>query len=490
MEGSTGPPGAERRGPAGVPSAVQVVRALPGAAVLVAPDDTILACSSAGDALLGVSAERATGRRLGDLDQRLARALSRRLNWLASSPSPESDSRHPSADMELDELAITPIRDASNLLIGVLVTAPEPAAAHKNDFLAMLAHELRNPLAAIMNALQILRQRVREDRVALQAVQIADRQVRHQARLLDDLLDASRVVLGKISLHSDHVDLSAVVRRAMEAVEPIFHGRAHQVTIQLPEEPLVIEGDADRLEQVMRNLLGNAAKYTGPGGAVRVSAGLEHATAVIRVSDTGVGIDPAILPRVFDLFVQADSSLARSEGGLGIGLTLVQHLVRLHGGSVVARSGGRGQGSEFEVRLPRGAPAGAPGAAAATAGSPGRAARRVLIVEDNRDARQMLRMLLEIDGHSLEEAATARAGIELAAATAPDVVLIDIGLPDLDGYDVARAIRKRLGARVRLVALTGYGDSEARRKSAEAGFDAHLVKPVAPGDLDRALQGA
>jgi CheY-like chemotaxis protein len=249
---------------------------------------------------------------------------------------------------------------------------------------------------------------------------------------------------------------------------------------------VVVRGDAARLAQVFRNLLGNALKYTGPDGRIHVKVAAAGAEAVVSVRDSGVGIDADVLPRIFDLFVQADSSLARSQGGLGIGLTLVRHVVRMHGGNVEAWSAGRGHGSEFEVRLPLSAAVAstpAPGSAETTEAG----ARRVLLIEDNRDSRQMLRLLLELKGHRVQEAADGRAGIKLAVEGAPDVVLVDIGLPDMDGYAVAERLRKLLGRGVRLVALTGYGDPHARRRARAAGFDAFLVKPVDPEQLAAAM---
>jgi CheY-like chemotaxis protein len=362
----------------------------------------------------------------------------------------------------------------------------EPANILK--FLAMLAHELRNPLGPVVSALHVIRAQVGDDAQLRRVLQIADRQLRHQARLLDDLLDVSRVVHDKVVLKIEPVDLVALVRQAVDDSTPAIQGRAHAVELRLPDQPVVVGGDATRLEQVLRNLLGNAVKFTPPGGRISVAVARERETAVVTVSDTGVGIAADMQSRVFDLFVQGDPSLARSQGGLGIGLTLVRRLVELHGGTVRASSAGPQRGSTFEVRVPLGATA----SAAATAPVPEPVARalRILLVEDSADAREALGKLLERDGHSVKVSPDGLTAVRVAAETAPDVVLVDIGLPGMNGYEVARRIRRRLGPSVRLIALTGYGDAEARRRTRDAGFDGHLVKPVFPETLVRALGSA
>jgi signal transduction histidine kinase len=360
----------------------------------------------------------------------------------------------------------------------------EEADIRKNHFLAMLAHELRNPLGAAVNALHVIHEAAGDDRRIHQAVRIAQRQLGHEARLLDDLLDVSRIILGKISVERHPVDLGASVRAAVEGVDHAARSLALQVRVNLADEPLVAIGDATRIEQCLGNLLSNAMKFTAPGGTVTIGARRDGEHVVVVVSDSGVGIAPEMLPRVFDLFTQADPSLARAQGGLGIGLTLVRHLVELQGGTIAARSDGLGRGSEFEIRLRLSdrAPA-APGDAAPGAVRP----RRILIVEDNRDAREILRTVLEMSGHSVLDASDGAAAIRMAGESAPDVVVLDIGLPDVDGFEVARRIRARLGAKVRLIGVSGYGDDDARRAGRDAGFDAHLVKPVAPEALLRSL---
>jgi two-component system CheB/CheR fusion protein len=364
------------------------------------------------------------------------------------------------------------------------LAAAEEADIRKNQFLAMLAHELRNPLGAAVNALHIIQRIAGVDRQIQHAVRIAGRQLEHEARLLDDLLDVSRIILGKITVDMQVVDLRATIGAAVESADHVARGRALDVRVDLPEEPLAVAGDATRLEQCLGNLLSNATKFTPAGGTVTVRARREDGWAVVTVSDSGIGIPDEMLGRVFDLFVQADPSLGRTQGGLGIGLTLVKHLVELQGGGVVARSAGPGKGSEFEIRLPlgeqvRAIPAAPPVAAARS--------RRVLVVEDNRDAREMLRAVLELNGHTVLDAGDGAAAIRVASESAPEVVVLDIGLPDLDGFEVARRIRARLGATTRLVGLSGYGDEEARRTGRDAGFDVHLIKPVSPEVLLRSL---
>jgi two-component system CheB/CheR fusion protein len=385
----------------------------------------------------------------------------------------------------------------------------------KDEFLAMLAHELRNPLAPILNAVQVMRLRGQADPPHERARDVVERQVRHMARLLDDLLDVSRITRGLIELRMEPVDLAATVENALQTSRPFVEAKRHEVSISLPPEPLWVEADATRLEQVVVNLINNAAKYTDPEGAITISLTRESDEAALCVRDSGVGLSPELLPTIFDLFTQADRSLDRAQGGLGIGLTLVRRLVELHGGQVSASSPGPGHGSEFVVRLP----IAEPGSRAADQGrdadtpeatehrptltspcrsvlDPGSAipnqtttgARRVLIVEDHTDAAQTLADLLELWGHEVRVALDGPMAIEAAAEFLPDVVLIDIGLPGMDGYEVARRLRREpVHSRTRLLALTGYGKVEDRRRSREAGFQWHLTKPVNPGELERLL---
>jgi signal transduction histidine kinase/ActR/RegA family two-component response regulator len=357
------------------------------------------------------------------------------------------------------------------------------ASRHKDDFLAMLAHELRNPLAPILSAMQVIRRHPDNSDVVQRAREIVERQVRHQAQLLDDLLDVSRITRGLIRLRKGAIDARSAIAAAIEATRPVIDARTHALAVVLPDTPLRLEADPTRLTQMVTNLLDNAAKYTNPGGHIELSAQHEDEHVVIRVRDTGIGVPADMQARIFELFTQGDVPIARPLGGLGLGLSLVRSLAKLHGGTVEVRSDGPGRGSEYTIRLPAGKAES--GTGTETASTP--AARHVLVIEDNADAREMLRLALELDGHRVETAEDGTTGVEVALRTTPDLVLVDIGLPGLDGYAVARRLRAALGHRVTLVALTGYGQSEDRRRTSEAGFDAHLVKPVDPDVLSRAL---
>jgi signal transduction histidine kinase/DNA-binding response OmpR family regulator len=355
----------------------------------------------------------------------------------------------------------------------------------KGEFLAMLAHELRNPLAPILNALHLIGLAEADGDEVEHARDVAERQVRHLARLVDDLLDVSRINSGKIELRRDRVDLREAVARAVEAARPQIEVRRHDLSFSVPAEPVMLEADVARLEQIFANLLNNAAKYTEPGGRITLEAGRDGGVAVVRVRDTGIGIDPGLLPHVFDMFTQADRALDRSQGGLGIGLTLVRRLVELHGGTVAAQSEGEGRGSEFIVRLPvTVAEEPCRGDVRRQGGNVPAERKRVLIVDDNADGARMLARLLRAGGHEVEVAYDGPSALDLILASPPDIVLLDIGLPGMDGYEVARRIRLRDELdRTLLVALTGYGQAEDRARALEVGFDEHLVKPVSPDDL-------
>jgi signal transduction histidine kinase/ActR/RegA family two-component response regulator len=353
----------------------------------------------------------------------------------------------------------------------------------KDSFVAMLGHELRNPLGAIASAAEVMRLIGSGDETVTRSREIIARQVRHLTRMVDDLLDASRLASGRVVLQREPLDLAECVARAVTALRTTGRLGNHQVTWR--STAAWVNADATRLEQVATNLLINAVKYTPAGGRIAVSVGPEEGWAVLRISDDGIGISADLLPRVFDLFVQGQREPDRSQGGLGLGLTVVRRLVELHGGRVEADSDGPGTGACFTVRLPRidAPPAARDEPAAVLAGSP----RRVLIVEDNEDAREMLRRLLELAGHDVRAAVDGPSGVTAALALVPDVALIDLGLPGLDGYEVARRIRASVGAAIRLVALTGYGQQEDRARACDAGFDAHLVKPVDVAQLAAAL---
>jgi two-component system CheB/CheR fusion protein len=369
--------------------------------------------------------------------------------------------------------------------------ALQTANRRKDEFLAMLGHELRNPLAPIRNILEVVRRRGRERRGEVRkAWEIVERQVQQLTRLVEDLLDVSRIGQGKITLKRQAVDLAAVVTAAVEGCRPLLDNRKHRLEVALPGEPLRVQGDATRLTQVMQNLLNNAAKYTDPGGRIELTARREDDAAVLRVKDNGVGIAAELLPRVFDLYTQADQTLDRAHGGLGVGLTLVRKLIELHGGTVSAASAGPGQGSEFAVRLPllegeRAAPKPAAGAAPGAKKGP---QRRILVVDDNRDAAASLAMLLGLLGNETRLAHDGPGALEAAHLFKPEVVFLDIGLPGMDGYEVARRLRERpeLAGTV-LAALTGWGQEEDRRRAQEAGFDHHLTKPADPAALQQLL---
>ena len=358
----------------------------------------------------------------------------------------------------------------------------------KDEFLAMLSHELRNPLSAIFNALHILRLEDTENPIQRKAKIVLERQLGQLAHLIDDLLDVSRVITGRIQLHRERLEMRGIVERALESVRSLIEQRKHELSVSLPAEPVWLQGDATRLEQVVVNLLNNAAKYTDEGGQIWLTVEQERGEVVVRVWDTGVGIAPELLPRIFDLFTQADRTLDRSQGGLGIGLSLVQKLVELHGGTVEAHSAGLGHGSEFIVRLPALSPEGESIIARVETAKQPAQTSRVLVVDDNMDAADMLVMMLQMFGHEVQAAYTGQTALEMAVEYQPDVVLLDIGLPDMNGYEVARHLRQQPQTKdVRLIAMTGYGQDSDRQRSEEAGCEHHLVKPVDPQKLQDLL---
>ena len=359
------------------------------------------------------------------------------------------------------------------------------ADRRKDEFLAMLAHELRNPLAPIRIASELLSRLLPADHKTQGIVGIIKRQGIHLTRLVDDLLDVSRITQGRIQLQREPLELVPIVAQAMESVEQMMRDKRHKVTVSSCPEPLYVDADGARLVQCVANLLTNAAKYTDPCGEISVQLRSDPSGAVIVVTDNGVGIPTELLPRIFELFVQSERSLDRSEGGLGIGLSVVQRLIDMHGGRVTAASAGPGRGSTFAISLPT---VGAP-----TVGrtEPSRLAvepRRVLVVDDNVDAATSLAEFLRLEGHQTEAVYSAQGALEAVTNFSPDVVLLDIGLPDMDGYEVAKRIRAG-GSAARLVALTGYGQAEDIQRTHSAGFDAHLVKPVDFGALERTVAG-
>jgi signal transduction histidine kinase len=357
----------------------------------------------------------------------------------------------------------------------------------KDEFLAMLAHELRNPLAPIRTASELLAQILPagDDRIA-STLRVLRRQVRQLTRLVDDLLDVSRITQGRIELQRAVVDLASVVAQALEGVEPLMTERSHTVLRQAHLPALYVQGDSARLIQCLSNILTNAAKYTDPGGKIQVALHQQGDTAVLSVQDNGIGMPPELLSKAFDLFVQSERSLDRSQGGLGIGLSVVRRLIEMHDGKVSAKSAGLGQGSSFEIRLPLVA---APAIEAPPARPHPKSVKRVLIVDDNQDAADSLSMLLQIQGHDVQTAYGAQDALDRAAAFDADVVLLDIGLPMMNGFEVARRLRAS-GNPARLVALSGYGQPQDIRRTRNAGFDAHLVKPVDLEQVDAVLAGS
>jgi PAS domain S-box-containing protein len=355
------------------------------------------------------------------------------------------------------------------------------ANRNKEEFMALLSHELRSPLSPIRNAVDILRQMKTNDPIIAQAGSIIDRQVGVIVRLVDDLLDIGRITKGKLRLAKEQVELRNVANDAAETARPFMDARKHDFSVSLPTAPIWVEADPARMEQVVVNLLNNAAKYTETGGLIRMTVSQEGTEAVIRVRDNGVGITPELLPHIFELFTQVDGSLGRSYGGLGIGLALARNLVEMHEGRLQASSAGLGMGCEFTIKLPLLLEATIPESKTVleAARQTGRSLR-VLVVEDNVDTGDSLSMLLRLHGHDVQVARTGPTALELASVFRPDVVLLDIGLPGIDGYQVAKRLRERPEFKnVMLCALTGYSPSEAdRQRQQETGFDHYYVKPV------------
>jgi PAS domain S-box-containing protein len=359
------------------------------------------------------------------------------------------------------------------------------AARQKDEFLAMLAHELRNPLAPIRNSSEVLAKILPHEPRARAMIEVLRRQVRHLSHLVDDLLDVSRITQGRIELNITTVDLADILGQAVESVEPSIREHAHNLQILSSYRSLYVAGDPARLVQCLVNVLNNSIKYTAPGGHILLESREEDGQAVIAVSDNGSGISPHLLPRIFDLFVQSDRTLDRSQGGLGIGLSVVKRLIEMHGGTVQAHSDGPGRGAVFIFRLPLVQRA----SLDPQPGEPGTVpARRILVVDDNMDAADTLVMMLRLDGHEVQAVYRGQDALEKVGSFRPQIILLDIGLPELDGYEIARRIRNLPdGKHVRLIALTGYGQEEDRARAFEAGFDDHLVKPVESGALQSRL---
>jgi signal transduction histidine kinase len=412
---------------------------------------------------------------------------------------------------ELEDRYLTfvysPLRLASGAIDGILVLAfdvteqvrareeveglriaAEAASQAKDEFLAILGHELRNPLAPILTAAHLLHMRASD--AFRKEIDVINRQANHLVRLVDDLLDVSRITRGAIELRKERVELARVVDRSIEMVTPLLEERQHDLTMHVARAGLAIDVDPSRLAQVLANLLSNAAKYTEKGGTLSLTASRAGEDITVSIKDNGIGIEPEMLSRVFDMFAQAPQALDRARGGLGLGLAIVRRLVELHGGRVVARSEGRGHGSEFTLTLP---------AAAAATVSPGAPARpgtfldaarrcRILIVDDNEDAADLLAEWLSEAGHVTRVAYNGPSAIQLADDFDPEIALLDIGLPVMDGYELARLLRERNNGGPRLVAITGYGQASDRDHARDAGFDAHLAKPVSFDKLAATLR--
>ncbi len=398
-------------------------------------------------------------------------------------------------------LTISPIKDESGQVVGASKIARDitdrkraeaallEADRRKDEFLATLAHELRNPLAPILNSVAVLKAPGATEADQRELREVIERQVQHMSRLLDDLLDVNRITTGKFELRKNRVTLAAVVEAALETSRPLINAAGHELTVSTPGEPIYLDADLVRLAQVFGNLLNNAAKYTDRGGQIWLTATRDRDDVVVAVRDNGIGISGEMLPRIFDMFSQASPALKRSQGGLGIGLSLVKGLVELHGGSIAAESGGPGQGSTFAVRLPIAAEAARQPIGGTVNGESKEAQKhRILIVDDLRDSADSLARLMRLRGQEVATAYDGEEAVRAAEAMRPDVVLLDIGMPKMNGYDVCRYIRQQpWGQATLLVAVTGWGQEEDRRRTEAAGFDHHLVKPVDPRALMKLL---
>ena len=370
--------------------------------------------------------------------------------------------------------------------------AAELSEAHqrKDEFLATLAHELRNPLAPLRNGLQLMKLAGGQAATVEQARSMMERQLTQMVRLVDDLMDVSRISRGTVELKRERVELAAVVNSAVETSRPLVEQLGHELTVTLPDQPVVVDADPTRLAQVFLNLLNNAAKYSDRGAHIHLNVERQGSDVVVTVKDTGIGIAADQLPRIFEMFMQVDRSLEQSQSGLGVGLTLVKRLVEMHGGRVEAKSEGPGKGSEFVVRLPVVIEASKPQESGSVAEHPVKSSHRILVVDDNRDGADTLSEMLTIMGNDTRTAYDGQEGVDVAGEFRPDVVLLDIGLPKLNGYEACRHIREQpWGKGVVLIAVTGWGQDEDRRRSQEAGFDHHMVKPADPQALMKMLAG-
>jgi PAS domain S-box-containing protein len=406
------------------------------------------------------------------------------VRWIHTAGRIERDANGRAVEMRGISIDISRIKQVEEEL--------READQRKNEFLATLAHELRNPLAPIRNGLEIVRM-TQSAEVIERARSMMDRQLQQMVHLIDDLLEVSRITRGKIELNREPLDLESALQSAIEMSKPLIDAAGHQFTVDLPARSLIVHGDLTRLAQVFGNLLNNAAKYTNPGGRIALIATTTHERARVTVRDSGIGIAPAMLPRIFDMFTQVDHSSQRTQGGLGIGLCIAKRLVEMHGGSLVARSEGPDKGSEFTVELPLHEvskvdlhrPVAADSESAAHHGL------RVLVTDDNADAAASLSMILRMNGHDVRTAYDGREALQVIESFRPDVALLDIGMPHIDGYELCRRLRKlQFGRDILIVALTGWGQAEDKQRSEEAGFDEHLVKPADMRTLEHLLAEA
>jgi len=392
---------------------------------------------------------------------------------------------HQASAEELETLQALGDSAAMAIATAQMIQALRDANHRKDSFLSMLAHELRNPLAPIRNGLHVLRLRAHEgeDEIADRTRELVERQIQLLARIVDGLLDVARISKGQVTLHRERIDLARLVRESAEDHRGLLEAAGVELGLELPKAPLWIQGDPLRLTQALGNILDNAGKFIPREGRVTVRLETDGRQAVITLRDTGIGIESEVLPYIFETFTQGHQPLDRSQGGLGLGLAVARELLELHGGQIQAASDGPGKGAEFTLRIPREEELSEPAHGTET-GSPGKETRRILVVEDNRDAAESLGLFLELCGFGVTLAYTGPEGLEAAKSVHPDIVLCDIGLPGMDGFQVAGALRRNPEtAEVRLIAVTGYGQEEDRRRALEAGFDVHLVKPVDPEKL-------
>ena len=465
-------------------------------------DGIIQSWNAAAERLFGYTSDEAVGRHISLIipPDRIAEEDHIIATLKAGSPIDHFETERVRKDGQqvLVSLTVSPIRDDDGRVIGAskiardisdrklvednlrrLAADLEKADRRKNEFLATLAHELRNPLAPLSNTLEILKRSANQDVTVRQGLDTMERQLEQLVRLVDDLLDLSRITHNRIELRKRHIELASVLRQAVLAAQPLAEAAHHTIDVVLPAEAIHLQADQVRLTQVFGNLLNNSCKYTPPRGKIRLNVSLDGEEAIVTVTDSGIGIPADKLDAIFEMFTQVDSSLEQSQAGLGIGLTLVKRIVELHGGTVTARSAGAGRGSTFEVRLPAIREADIVASPAEDEPQASNTTYRILVVDDNQDSADSLAMLMELHGHDVYIAHDGQSALDSAEQHRPDVVLLDIGLPVLNGHDVCRRIRQQpWGQTMVLIALTGWGQDDDRRRSQEAGFDGHLVKPV------------